>query len=333
MPHPNDPAPRMGAYQERQWALLSRLRQGHAFDAGALDGDVQHDHVSGANAFRKPYFVPRVHFSFGFFDDTMPESIRKRIEKVEAANPDWGITVWGPDASRELMRVRFPWALEKYDAFKYHIQRSDMSRYAILHTFGGVYMDLDYRLRAPLRVITGYLGEQYPRSSVFVNRTPNGIRAMSLSNSFMIARIPGEAFWEEVLRSIARVRGNGRGLSRYTKIMRSTGPEQVSSVARRFNARADTSEAHAVVGLETSRFNPCSACAVGSSCAKGAKVMAVHENAGSWKSATGRAYMHFYCQRRTYFVVVPIMLVLLAICTTLCVLYVRKRKPPMDLRT
>lgn len=306
--------------------LLDMLREGQERDGIPMVGDEMRDHVSGAQPFRKPYFVPRVHFSFGFFDDTMPDSIRKRIEKVEAANPDWDITVWGPDASRELMRVRFPWALGKYDAFKYHIQRSDMSRYAILHTFGGVYMDLDYRLRAPLRDITDYLGKQYPQSSVFVNRTPNGIRAMSLSNSFMIARIPGEPFWEDVLRSISRVRGNGKGLSRYTKIMRSTGPEQVSSVARRFNARADTGEKHAVVGLETSRFNPCSACAVGSSCAKGAQVMAVHENAGSWKSATGRAYMHFYCQRRTYFVIVPIILVLLAVCITLCILYARKRR-------
>lgn len=257
-------------------------------------------------------WTPLIHLSFGFFDDgPMPASLAANRDKLVKDNGGHAtVVVWGPKESRALIASRYPWALEKYDGWKWPIQRSDMSRYAILHAHGGVYVDLDYAVRVPMRTIFAWLDTHMPGKTAFVNQTPNTLRVgrRRASNSMMVAKAPGHPFWVDVLRASVAIKGNGKGLTRYTKIMSSTGPALVTSV---FYKRR---RAYPGLGMLPSKtFNPCGVCERGSACAKADGVLAVHENGSSWHSGTARVYNHLYCNRTIYYVVVPIVIVLLVL--------------------
>lgn len=255
-------------------------------------------------------WTKKIHFSFGFFDDTMPESFRKRVDKVKTANPDHQVKIWGPKESRALMARRFPWALERYDSFPWAIQRSDMSRYAILFEEGGLYMDLDYKFKKPLVKIYEFLDQSRPGGQVFINETANGIGKNILSNSLMMAKQPGHPFWPYLIKRITKVKGAGHGLSRLTKIMSSTGPSQVSASYLGYKRKRLPSH-ETLQPLVKEHFNPCSICDRGTSCAKGPGVMAVHLNAGGWHSLAARVYNHLYCNRIFYYISIPIFIGLL----------------------
>lgn len=249
----------------------------------------------------------KIHFSFGFFDDKMPEAFQKRIDKVKAANPDHVITIWGPKESRALMARRFPSALERYDSFPWAIQRSDMSRYAILYEEGGLYMDLDYKLKKPLTQIYAWLDANEPGGLVFINESANAIGSNTMSNSLMLAKQPGHPFWPFLIQRISQVSGDGRGLSRHTKIMTSAGPEQVSRSYNRYRSK-QLPLYDSVRPLKNEYFNPCSICDRGNKCAKGKVVLAVHQHLGGWHSMTERVYNHLYCNRLFYYIGVPIFI-------------------------
>ena len=47
----------------------------------------------------------------------------------------------------------YPRFIEYYELLNMNIKRSDLARYLILYTFGGVYLDLDIELKKPLRLL------------------------------------------------------------------------------------------------------------------------------------------------------------------------------------
>lgn len=225
-------------------------------------------------------FVKKVHFSYYFLGDTMPKDTQEAIQKVIDDNPDWVVTVWNPQKSLELMQSPpYSTFLETYSKFPYAIQRSDMSRYAILHKHGGLYMDVDYVLKRPLNDIMQYLGKMYPTGTAFVNESPNTIIVQALSNSFMIAKVSGHPFWMHVLQLCKpALPGEPR------TVINSAGPGTVTRAYR----TAPKLVKKTVIPLPTKNFNPCSVCDRGTKCANGKNVFAVHTSAGSWHSSSDK---------------------------------------------
>ena len=215
----------------------------------------------------------------------MPESVSQHVRGVEAANPEFKVVVWGPVESRALVAHNYPQFLKKYDSYPHAIQRSDFSRYAILHAFGGMYADMDYVLQKPVSDIFAFLDERYPKEEVFVNETPNAVFLRRLSNSFIISRHPGHVFWMHVMQTT----NSGTGLSAHQRILTSTGPQAIDRAYRSFKHKRD------VGVLPKKNFNPCGVCTRGTACQKGTHVFAFHENAGGWNSNTSRVYNSMAC--------------------------------------
>ena len=232
-------------------------------------------------------WVQHLHLSFYFLDDTMPSAVAAHIEELKAQNPTFEVTVWGPAQSRALIEREYPQFLEKYDAYPHGIQRSDFSRYAILHAMGGIYMDMDYVLKTPLREVLTFLDTKYPKKAAFVNETPNAVFLRRLSNSFMISKTAKHPFWLHVMHSA----NQGSGLSSHQRILTSTGPQAVD---RSYRTYAKMKE-EAVGVLPKKFFNPCGICSRGNACSKGQDVFAYHENAGGWNTSTGKAYNSLNC--------------------------------------
>ena len=227
-----------------------------------------------------------VHLSFYFLDSTMPDSVKTHIEELKTQNPEFSVMVWGPQESRELVESRYPQYLKKYDGYPFAIQRSDFSRYAILHAHGGVYVDMDYTLKKPLVDIFAFLDVQFGQAEVFVNETPNAVFLRRLSNSFMISRAPLHNFWLHVMNTT----NSGNGLSSHQRVISSTGPQAIDRAYKSFKEKRDK-----VGVLPKKHFNPCSLCERGNKCQQSTHVFAFHENAGGWNSNTGRLYNSLHC--------------------------------------
>jgi mannosyltransferase OCH1-like enzyme len=125
--------------------------------------------------------------------------------KTEDVPPHWlkshrewrtlpGVTyiLWTDEMNRELVRQRYDWFLEAYDAYPYPIQRADAVRYFILHTYGGIYCDLDISPKKDmLRMFEYYRTKHLVIAKSASAHTYGG---HSLTNAFMMSR-PGLAFW------------------------------------------------------------------------------------------------------------------------------------------
>jgi mannosyltransferase OCH1-like enzyme len=246
-------------------------------------------------------FVKKLHFSFGFFDSEMPKAIADHVRAMTEDNPDFDVIVWGPTQSRDLIKEFYPAYLKKYDSFRIPIQRSDASRYAILHRHGGVYADLDYDFKKPLAVVLQVAfslkgastadGGRMP-TNAFVNETPN---ATSLrrraSNSLMGARAPGHPFWLVVMDTV----NQGMGFTKHQRIMTSAGPQAVDRALARWR-EAHNNSTYDVVLLPKHVFNPCSVCNRNAlAAAKHPQVLAVHNNGGTWHTPAGSFMNTCFC--------------------------------------
>ena len=229
-----------------------------------------------------------VHFSFGFFDDGMPASVAAAIKQVSQDHPLWTVKVWGPAESRALVAERYPEFLATYDAYLYPIQRSDASRYFILHAHGGLYMDVDYRLAASLETILVDMDARAPAATVFLNETPNSaFGQQALSNSFMYARAPGHPFWLAARDQMA-ASTTSMVFSRYFHVMFTTGPNMLTNAFLRYSACG----VGGVAVLPKAAYNPCSMCCTTEEClvdraaaAEGeGALLAYHENKGTWSN-------------------------------------------------
>jgi hypothetical protein len=222
------------------------------------------------------------HISWGFKDPGVPEFVRSKLNALVAANPGWTVRVWGPRESRRLIVEHFPWFLPIYDAYPYWVQRSDASRYAVLHTYGGVYLDVDYTLRAPMARILEDLRVRNGDAVVWLNETPNKIARYPVSNSFMLATEPGHPFWDACMHRMQMVHTK-EFVSASMQVLATTGPMMVSDVLR------SRSWGGSVGMMPAEVYNPCSSCSTGrDGCDTAPHVLACHNNSGSWNGASAR---------------------------------------------
>jgi mannosyltransferase OCH1-like enzyme len=262
--------------------------------------------------------VKIIHFSFGFMDATMPAHIQKHITDTAHENPDFEVKVWGPKESRELLVLRHPDLVALYDAFPYPIQRSDMSRYVILERWGGVYTDLDYRFKVPMRTILRTVAHTFPGCEVFVNESPNKVITKRASNSFMGAMKAGHGFWKtvlEVIRNHARDTETRWALHRTPNdtVMSSTGPRVVDKALRLWSSR-HPAHAGAVVMLPAEQYNPCSICEMSpQKVIARPSVLAYHLNAGSWHKGDSLVVNYLYCQWYWFIITLVLLVALVAI--------------------
>ncbi len=76
-------------------------------------------------------------------DENIPEKWVAVRERCMAMHPDYEFMLWTEAKERALLKERYPWFLKTYDHYRYTIQQADIGRYFFMHTYGGLYLDLD----------------------------------------------------------------------------------------------------------------------------------------------------------------------------------------------
>ena len=122
---------------------------------------------------------------------------------------------------RNFIDRRFPWFLDKFDSYRYPIQKIDVARYFILYYYGGVYLDLDISCPQGLDSLLDTMNEMR-KTSMILMTNPIGY-----SNDVMFAarRNP---FFHELTKSL--MMHDGWYGSEYLTIMFTTGPMYISTM-------------------------------------------------------------------------------------------------------
>lgn len=194
-------------------------------------------------------------------------------ERLVAFNPGWEHRFYTDTDCRDLIRRHLPVLLPVYDAYPTAIQRADMFRVVAVYVSGGVYLDLDVELLAPLDPLldqTCVLAEE-KTLSVAEAQALGHAETLRIAN-YMFGAAPRHPFWLDVLE--AMVERADRPVCADNDILESTGPGLFSSVFGQVGAAYPDLVVLAHSGL------PCPRCA-GPSCHFGP--LARHLHHGSWR--------------------------------------------------
>ncbi|MEO0795895.1 MAG: glycosyltransferase [Verrucomicrobiota bacterium] len=138
--------------------------------------------------------IPRIiHQAWNTND--VPEQFHAWQQKVKDLHPNWEYRLWTDDDSRELIKDKYPQDLERFDALPRNIMRSDMTRYFVMDSIGGFYLDLDYEVYQSFEPVAAKYDFVLPK-----NREPGDtskIKQWQVGNA-IFGSSPGHPFWQNV---------------------------------------------------------------------------------------------------------------------------------------
>jgi mannosyltransferase OCH1-like enzyme len=152
---------------------------------------------------------------------SLPQHWKEVPESWKRNNEEWTYMFWSDDDCRNLVKTRFPTFLPLFDSYEYPIQRADAIRPMIMHTYGGIYCDMDMFCKKPIDDLF------YEDSEVYLLRTPN---AGIITNCCMASK-PKSSFWLHVIDLMKENITNPSSLwvGKHMFVMNTTGPVLLQS--------------------------------------------------------------------------------------------------------
>ncbi|MCH1430090.1 MAG: hypothetical protein L7U87_04940 [Chlamydiales bacterium] len=141
--------------------------------------------------------IPRViHQIWINKDNEIPDSYKKSWrESWKKKMPSWKVKVWYKEDVEELLRKKYPEVLKKYESFGIPVCKADIARLAILHSEGGVYVDLDFACLIP---INNWIKN---KNALFIAYEPENIKTTFIKNS-IIGSCAGHPYFLKTLESL-----------------------------------------------------------------------------------------------------------------------------------
>lgn len=104
--------------------------------------------------------IPRKIFSH--WELPYPEGMEKTIKEVRAENPEFEYILYTDAMCRDFIKDNFDSSvLEAYDSFVPDAYKSDLWRYCMLYTYGGIYLDIKFKPMNGFKFLTLLNNEYY----------------------------------------------------------------------------------------------------------------------------------------------------------------------------
>jgi len=171
--------------------------------------------------------------------DDLPKRYRRAHDSWLQQAPSWEHHIWTDSDNRALIAAHYPWFLATYDSYDELVQRSDASRFFILHRYGGLYADLDIEaLRDPTPLINGghslaFFYDYGDASRTWLDPDPWAMwedNYQGITNA-VIAAAPGHPFCMFAAKRLMKSKldadnyvSHSTGLEKMEKVFWSTGP-------------------------------------------------------------------------------------------------------------
>lgn len=172
-------------------------------------------------------------------DTNIPLQWQAARQSCLALHPGFEYKLWTDASSEAFVKKHYPKLAKTYTRYPYVIQRADAIRYAILHYYGGFYIDLDIVCLHPLDFLRTY-GFVMPKT------WPVGF-----SNDFL-AGAPGHPFLQQMIASLPAKDWNL--FSKYATVMFSTGPMFVTAQATAYRKTASYHNMHDLAVLPDAMY-------------------------------------------------------------------------------
>jgi mannosyltransferase OCH1-like enzyme len=116
-----------------------------------------------------------------------------------------------------FVHQKFPHLLKSMAALPYGVQRADVLRYLWLYVYGGIYIDMDYKIK---KSFIKYIEDlQVP---LCVLHSANV--SLCITNSFIVAKPGLRFFYDLACRALGEPYGSWWAFSKHIEIMTSSGP-------------------------------------------------------------------------------------------------------------
>ena len=148
----------------------------------------------------------------------IPGNLAAYEESWQRHNPSWRRILWTDRMLVDFVAEHYPDLLELYCSYPTPVCRADAARYMLLHTFGGLYADIDVECLAPL---TPLIDEEravlcHEPPNLWPETAPYRSHPFILFNGVM-ASPAGHPFWRHVLDRLPETRHG-------TSVIDMTGP-------------------------------------------------------------------------------------------------------------
>jgi mannosyltransferase OCH1-like enzyme len=159
-----------------------------------------------------PRTIPKI-FHQTWKTSELPPQTAELTAVWKSLHPDWTYKLWTDEECNEFVSSVYPEFEKKYKSFPYNIQRVDAVRYLILHTYGGVYMDLDM---FPLKSLdwltskTEFVVSKEPEEAAKIHGFP-----YIISNAFMASPVD-HPFLAHLVEDMATHRSNFKDHTNHT---------------------------------------------------------------------------------------------------------------------
>src|SRR5437588_6601436 len=144
----------------------------------------------GAVTFMSQLIPAIIHQSWK--DENIPHDVYPAswIDSWTVAHPSWQRMFWTDEDNERLVRDRYPAFYEFYVGLKPNIKKAGFARYLYMHSYGGVYVDLDFICLKDLTpLLTGH--------EIVLGRLSHDNDYYQIPDAFM-ASSPGHEFWLKV---------------------------------------------------------------------------------------------------------------------------------------
>jgi mannosyltransferase OCH1-like enzyme len=129
-------------------------------------------------------------------DKDIPHFFQQSPKLIKELMPDWDYQFWSDEDLDKFIKEAYPDSYDMWLTLTPKIKRIDVSRYYLLHYFGGIYMDMDFHIRKDLEpLLTG--------ASIFSYKSYQAVvKGWHFFGNAFMASNKGEPFWLDLIQWI-----------------------------------------------------------------------------------------------------------------------------------
>ncbi|CAE6503970.1 unnamed protein product [Rhizoctonia solani] len=142
-----------------------------------------------------PSIIPGQILHQSWKSQDVPPVYHSLMTSWRSAYSNWTYVLWDNDDNRALVEAFYPEWLSAYDALPSEIYRADFTRNLYMHTFGGIYADLDSEAISPLGALIKAHRLADPPTAFLGTMKTSSHDLHGIPNAFMASSGPGHPLW------------------------------------------------------------------------------------------------------------------------------------------
>lgn len=294
--------------------------------------------------------IPHIIHHIWFQGEKSIPSLQKKLQHTcRHQHPDYQFRFWDKTSILTFFQEECSHYLSTYQKFPLMIQKIDFAKYALLHKYGGIYLDMDVRCLRSIDSLTQRFPEaRFICSKLPINQTEtelissttaasigktNACWDCALLNNGILLSIPQHSFLTLLLEDISHTNPQLFSITREAQITYTTGPAIFSQTMRKYlrlhHATMDSTHKgrnnridHVAI-LPAKFLEPC--VSWDHTCHPGKIAIFDHQHQNSWYTGPLLMGIKIYYQPLFYKIMIVVTLIVLVMGLAILLLYNHRR--------